>query len=161
VTDTDAMPIADAVLDVWQNDANQLYSVQDDAAHEAHLRGKFKTDKDGRYAFLGVRPVPYPIPSDGPVGEMLAATARHPWRPAHLHMIVSAEGYETLTTHIFDADSPYLNSDAVFAVKPSPLRRFVHHPADDPERPAQVVGDWWSVANEIVLTPSTDDTIRR
>ena len=159
VIDIDGIPIGNAVLDVWQNDANQLYGAQDDAAPEAHLRGKFKTDDDGSYAFLGVRPVAYPIPSDGPVGVMLTATARHPWRPAHLRMIVSAEGYETLTTHIFDADSPYLDSDAVFAVKPSLLRRFVHHTADDPERPAQVVGDWWPVVNEIVLTPWTDDTI--
>lgn len=156
VADIDGAPVVGAVLDVWQNDANRLYGIQDDAAPEAHLRGKFRTTDDGRYAFLGVRPVAYPIPSDGPVGAMLAATARHPWRPAHLHMIISATGYETLTTHIFDAESPYLASDAVFAVKPSLLRRFVHRVADDPERPPQVLGDWWSVANDIVLTPGRE-----
>ena len=145
-----------AELDVWQNDANELYGVQDDDAPEAHLRGKFRTRADGSYAFLGVRPVPYRIPSDGPVGEMLAASGRHPWRPAHLHMIVSAPGYQTLTTHIFDADSAYLESDAVFAVKPSLLRRFVRRTADDPERPAAVTGDWWSVQNDIVLAPLRD-----
>src|SRR3954471_1694385 len=145
-----------AELDVWQNDANELYGVQDDDAPEAHLRGKFRTRADGSYAFLGVRPVPYRIPSDGPVGEMLAASGRHPWRPAHLHMIVSAPGYQTLTTHIFDADSPYLDTDAVFAVKPSLLRRFAHRTSDDPEKPAAVTGSWWSVENDIVLAPSRE-----
>lgn len=139
----DRTPIPGAMLDVWQNDANRLYGVQDDNAPEAHLRARFRTRPDGAYAFLGVRPVPYPIPDDGPVGAMLAASARHSWRPAHIHMIVSAPGYETLTTHIFDADSPYLDSDAVFAVKPSLLRRFVRD------------GERWSVENDVVLAPAS------
>src|SRR5919204_1319183 len=99
VRDLDGVPIAGAEIDVWQNDATLLYGVQDPDAPEAHLRGRFRTRDDGSYAFLGVRPVPYPIPDDGPVGGMLTATGRHPWRPAHIHMIVSAAGYETLTTH--------------------------------------------------------------
>jgi hydroxyquinol 1,2-dioxygenase len=154
VRDLDGQPLGGAELDVWQNDANLLYGVQDPEAPEEHLRGRFRTRGDGRYAFLGVRPVPYPIPDDGPVGAMLAATGRHPWRPAHLHMIVSAPGYETLTTHFFDAESPYLDSDAVFAVKPSLLRQFVRRRADDPERPPSVTGDWWSVENDIALAVS-------
>jgi len=158
VRDVDGRPIAGAELDVWQNDATRLYGVQDPEAPEAHLRGRFRTREDGSYAFLGVRPVPYPIPDDGPVGAMLAATGRHPWRPAHLHMIVSAPGYATLTTHFFDAESPYLDSDAVFAVKPSLLRRFVHRRADDPERPPSVTGDWWSVENDIALAFSASET---
>jgi hydroxyquinol 1,2-dioxygenase len=151
VRDLDGRPIDGAELDVWQNDATLLYGVQDPEVPEAHLRGRFRARGDGSYAFVGVRPVPYPIPADGPVGAMLAATGRHPWRPAHLHMIVSAPGYETLATHFFDAESEYLDSDAVFAVKPSLLRRFVRRRADDPERPPCVTGDWWSVENEIVL----------
>jgi len=142
VLDLDGTPISDAMLDVWQNDANGLYGVQDNDAPEAHLRGRFRTRADGTYAFLGVRPMPYPIPDDGPVGAMLAASGRHPCRPAHIHMIVSARGYDTLTTHIFDAESPYLDSDAVFAVKPSLLRRFVRD------------GERWSVQNDIVLAPA-------
>jgi hydroxyquinol 1,2-dioxygenase len=142
VLDLDGHPIAGAMLDVWQNDANELYGVQDNDALEAHLRGRFRSRPDGAYAFLGVRPVPYRIPDDGPVGAMLAASGRHPWRPAHIHMIVAAPGYETLTTHIFDVDSPYLDSDAVFAVKPSLLRRFVRD------------GGRWSVENDIVLAPA-------
>jgi catechol 1,2-dioxygenase len=151
VRDLDGRPIGEAELDVWQNDATLLYGVQDPEAPEAHLRSRFRTRADGSYAFLGVRPVPYPIPDDGPVGAMLAATGRHPWRPAHLHMIVTAPGFETLTTHFFDAESAYLDSDAVFAVKPSLLRRFVRRQAGDPDRPPSVTGDWWSVENEIVL----------
>ena len=121
----DGTPIAGAELDVWQNGEDMLYAVQSPEAPEDHLRGRFRTDVEGRYAFIGVRPVPYPIPDDGPVGAMLSATGRHPWRPAHIHMIVRAPGYRTLTTHVFDAASQYLDSDAVFAVKPSLAREFV------------------------------------
>ncbi len=151
VLDLDGRPIGDASLDVWQNDATLLYGVQDPEAPEAHLRGRFRTRPDGGYAFLGVRPVAYPIPDDGPVGAMLAATGRHPWRPAHIHVIVSAPGYQTLTTHFFDADSDYLTSDAVFAVKPSLIRRFVERGAEDDDRPPSVTGRWWSMENDIVL----------
>lgn len=153
VTGTSGEPIAGAELDVWQNGDNRLYAVQDPDAPEEHLRGRFVTDDAGRYAFVAVRPVPYTIPADGPVGAMLAATGRHPWRPAHIHLIVRADGYVTLTTHIFDRESPYLDSDAVFAVKESLLRAFDERAADDPERPAGVDGRWYSVRNDIVLSP--------
>jgi hydroxyquinol 1,2-dioxygenase len=139
----DGTPLAGAELDVWQNDANELYGVQDDDVPESHLRGRFRTRADGSYAFLGVRPVPYRIPSDGPVGTMLAASGRHPWRPAHIHVIVSAPGYETVTTHVFDAASAYLDSDAVFAVKPSLFRDFIWSDVDRR----------WTVENDIVLAP--------
>jgi catechol 1,2-dioxygenase len=151
VTDTEATPVAGAELDVWQNDDNGLYAVQEAEGPEEHLRGRFRTREDGSYAFIGVRPTPYSIPSDGPVGRMLEATGRHPWRPAHIHMIVRADGFEPLTTHIFDAASPYLDSDAVFAVKPSLHREFLARSADDPHRPAGVTGDWCSVRNDLVL----------
>jgi catechol 1,2-dioxygenase len=98
--------------------------------------------------------VPYTIPADGPVGRMLAATGRHPWRPAHIHLIVRAAGYRTLATHVFDAASEFIGSDAVFAVKPSLLREFVPRRADDPDRPAGVEGPWFSVENELVLAPA-------
>lgn len=146
-------PIAGAELDVWQNGDNRLYAVQDPDAPETHLRGRFHTRDDGSYAFLAVRPVPYTIPADGPVGRMLADTGRHPWRPAHIHMIARAPGYRTLTTHVFDSSSDYLDSDAVFAVKRSLLRTFVRRAADDPQTPAGVVGGWYSVENDLVLAP--------
>lgn len=157
VLDTGGRPIAGAELDVWQNGADMLYAVQRPEAPEDHLRGRYITREDGSYAFVAVRPVPYPIPHDGPVGKMLAATGRHPWRPAHIHMIVRAPGYRTVTTHVFDATSEYLDSDAVFAVKPSLLRRFEERSADDPQRPPGIEGDWVSVENDIRLAPGGDE----
>ncbi|MGH8860301.1 MAG: dioxygenase [Jatrophihabitantaceae bacterium] len=151
VLDVSGEPITGAEVDVWQNGADMLYAVQRPEAEEDHLRGRYYTREDGSYAFVAVRPVPYPIPDDGPVGRMLAATGRHPWRPAHIHMIVRAPGYRTVTTHIFDRASEYLDSDAVFAVKPSLLRDFIVRAADDPERPDGVEGDWVSVENDLVL----------
>ena len=146
--------IAGAELDVWQNGDNRLYAVQDPDAPEAHLRGRFRTRDDGSYAFLAVRPVPYTIPDDGPVGKMLGATSRHPWRPAHIHLIVRAPGHRTLVTHVFDGSSDYLDSDAVFAVKPSLVREFVRREPGDTESPPGVDGPWWDVANDLVLAPA-------
>jgi hydroxyquinol 1,2-dioxygenase len=148
-------PVAGAELDIWQNGDDRLYAVQDPDAPEDHLRGRFRTRDDGSYAFLGVRPVPYPIPDDGPVGSMLSATGRHAWRPAHIHAVVRAPGYQTLVTHIFDCESEYLDSDTVFGVKPSLLRRFERHDAEDPERPPGVERAWCSLECEIALAPGT------
>src|SRR5437764_14640722 len=131
VLDLDGKPVAGALLDVWQTQTNGLYDAQDESADELHMRGKFRTDAEGRYLIRTVRPVNYPIPSDGPVGRMLKATGRHPWRPAHTHFVVSAEGYDPVTTHIFDRIDPYLQSDAVFAVKDSLICDFVDHPTPD------------------------------
>jgi catechol 1,2-dioxygenase len=153
VVDPAGNPVAGAELDVWQNGENRLYAVQDPEAEEDHLRGVFRTRDDGTFAFVAVRPTPYTIPHDGPVGRMLQSTGRHPWRPAHIHMIVRAPGHRTLTTHIFDAESDYLDSDAVFAVKPSLVRHFEARPADDPERPDGVAGEWYSVQSDVVLVP--------
>ncbi len=155
VRDTAGRPIAGAELDIWQNGADELYAVQRPEAPEDHLRARMHTRADGSYAFLGVRPVPYAIPHDGPVGHMLKLTGRHPWRPAHIHMIVRADGYRTVTTHIFDADSEYLDSDAVFAVKPSLVRECVIHAADDPQTPPGITGEWVSVHNDMVLAPAS------
>jgi catechol 1,2-dioxygenase len=155
ILSVDGKPL-DAELDVWQNGDNRLYAVQDPEAPEDHLRGRFRTRADGSYAFLAVRPVPYPIPDDGPVGRMLSATGRHPWRPAHIHMIARAAGHRTVTTHIFDEASEYLDSDAVFAVKSSLLRGFERRSADDPEKPAGVEGEWVSLECDIVLAPGDE-----
>ena len=127
VLDLDGKPIAGAVLDVWQAQSNGLYDSQDKNPDQLHMRGKFRTDSDGRYLLRTVQPVHYPIPSDGPVGAMLKATGRHPWRPAHIHFVVMADGYEAVTTHIFDRADPYLESDAVFAVKDSLICDFLRH----------------------------------
>lgn len=153
VLDRAGQPIVGARVDVWQNGADMLYAVQDPDAPPHHLRGVFTTDTDGGFSFVGVRPVDYPIPDDGPVGRMLAATGRHPWRPAHLHLIVSANGYRPVTTHLFDDDSRYLNSDAVFGVKASLIKHFTHHPAGSADRPSGVGADqvWYSVDHDFVL----------
>mgnify|MGYP001409813482 CR=1 FL=1 len=117
VLDRDGRPIPGALLDVWQTAPNGLYDVQDPDQPEFSLRGRFRTGADGAYSFRTVRPVSYPVPTDGPVGRLLQALGRHPYRPAHLHFIVSAPDCERLTTHIFIAGDPYLESDAVFGVK--------------------------------------------
>jgi protocatechuate 3,4-dioxygenase beta subunit len=119
-------PIAGATLDVWQNAATGYYAVQQpDVQPATNLRGRYRSDADGRFHIRTVRPVPYPIPDDGPVGKLAAATGRHPWRAAHIHAIVSANGYLPVVTHVFDSQSDYLDSDAVFGVKQSLIRDFV------------------------------------
>jgi hydroxyquinol 1,2-dioxygenase len=151
VVDVEGTPIAGAEIDVWQNGPNQLYAIQDAAAPHDHLRGKFQTQSDGTYAFLAIRPTPYPIPDDGPVGAMLRATGRSPWRPAHIHVAVAAPGYQSLITHIFDSASDFLDGDAVFAVKPSLIKTFVERDATDPARPDGINDQWFSAEVDFVL----------
>lgn len=130
VKDEAGDPIADAVVDVWQNAATGFYAVQQpDEQPSTNLRGRYRTDDQGRYEIRTVKPVPYPIPDDGPVGKLLGETGRHPWRAAHIHVKASAEGYEPLTSHIFDRQSDYLDSDTVFGVKDSLIEDFV--PGED------------------------------
>lgn len=153
VLDMEGRPIPGAELDLWQNDADMLYAVQKEEGPEGHLRGRYRVRDDGSFAFIAVRPVPYPIPNDGPVGKMLDATGRHPWRPAHIHAIVRAPGFRTTVTHFFDEESEYLDTDTVFAVKPSLLRTFVERSPDDPERPPGIDGPWVSMESDVVLVP--------
>jgi hydroxyquinol 1,2-dioxygenase len=131
VLDLDGQPIANALLDVWQADSSGHYDSQYPDTSELHLRGKFRTDKNGQFLIRTTLPVAYPIPTDGPVGKMLKATNRHPWRPAHIHFVVSAEGYEPVTTHIFESTDKYLKSDTVFAVKDSLICNFERHESTD------------------------------
>ena len=124
VTDLAGLPLDGATLDVWQASGNGLYDTQDPQQPPFNLRGIFRTGPDGRFEFRTVRPASYPVPADGPVGDLLRGSARHGWRAAHVHAIVSAPGYRPVTTHIFDAQNPYLDSDTVFGVKDSLIRRF-------------------------------------
>ena len=128
VLDVKGNPIKGALIDVWQTDANGLYDIQDSGEIAGNLRGRFISDEDGSYEFRTIRPVPYPIPNDGPVGNMLRAVGRHEWRAAHIHAIVSANKYRSVTTHIFDRTSKYLDSDTVFGVKGSLIKDFVSQP---------------------------------
>jgi protocatechuate 3,4-dioxygenase beta subunit len=137
VTGPDGEPLAGALVDVWQANADGFYDVQQpDVQPERNLRGLFTTDHDGRFRFRTIVPRYYPIPDDGPVGQLLTATNRHPYRPAHVHFIATAPGYRPVTTHLFVDDSPYLDSDAVFGVKESLVRKFPL--IDDPARAAEV-----------------------
>tara|TARA_B110000503_G_C7135905_1_gene408771 strand:+ start:680 stop:1516 length:837 start_codon:yes stop_codon:yes gene_type:complete len=125
VLDIEGNPVVGAVIDVWQTDANGKYDIQDSSDVAGNLRGRFKSDADGRYEFKTIRPVPYPIPADGPVGKMLRSVNRHEWRAAHIHAIVEAAGFTSVTTHIFDKDSDFLDSDTVFGVKGSLIKTFI------------------------------------
>jgi hydroxyquinol 1,2-dioxygenase len=129
VVDVNNQPIAGAMLDVWQTDGEGVYDVQRPGGNEHYARGKFTTGVDGRYGFKTVKPVSYPIPTDGPVGKMLLGMGRHPYRPAHVHVIASAPGYERVATHLFVEGDAYLDSDAVFGVKHSLVVNFKAHSA--------------------------------
>ncbi len=129
VLDVDGKPIAGAVLDVWQTDGEGYYDVQRQGGNEHYARGKFTTGADGRYGFRTIKPVSYPVPTDGPVGKMLLGMGRHPYRPAHVHVIATAPGYDRVATHLFVEGDEYLDSDAVFGVKHSLVVEFKDHPA--------------------------------
>lgn len=132
VTDLDGTPLEGVRIDVWSDNEDGFYDVQQPGVQPAHNnRGVFVTGKDGRYWFQGIRPVSYPIPDDGPVGQLLAQLGRHPYRPAHMHFIISRAGFETVITHTFVAGDAYLDSDAVFGVKQSLIATFV--PVQDGE----------------------------
>jgi catechol 1,2-dioxygenase len=118
-------PIAGARVDVWSDNADGFYDVQQPGIQPQHNnRGVFITGADGRYSFVGIKPVSYPIPDDGPVGQMLGHLGRHPFRPAHMHYLVTAEGFERLVTHTFVGGDKYLESDAVFGVKTTLIAPF-------------------------------------
>jgi len=119
VRDLDRNPISGAELDVWETASNGFYDVQDDQQSEMNMRGLFTTGDDGRYEIVATRPVDYTIPGDGPGGDLLFGNGRHNWRPAHFHFVVSAPGYRSVITHLFDSESKYLDGDAVFGVRDS------------------------------------------
>lgn len=123
VAGQDRTPLAGARLDVWQTSPEGLYDVQNRSIPRGHLRGAFMTDPNGTYCFETVVPHSYPIPTDGPVGDLLAAQGRHPYRPAHIHFMIRTPGYRPLVTHLFMDRDPYLDSDAVFGVKPELIVR--------------------------------------
>jgi catechol 1,2-dioxygenase len=136
VTGPDGEPAAGAQVDVWQASADGFYDVQQPGIQpDRNLRGLFTVDGEGRFWFRTIVPRYYPIPDDGPVGALLRATGRHPFRPAHIHFLISAPGYRPVTTHLFVDGSPYLDSDAVFGVKDSLVRSFPW--VDDPEEAAR------------------------
>jgi catechol 1,2-dioxygenase len=152
VLDTAGRPIANALLDVWQANSEGFYDSQLPNPEQLKMRGKFRSDKDGRFVVKTARPVHYQIPTDGPVGRMLKASNRHGWRPAHVHFVVSADGYEPVTTHIFDSIDPYLAGDAVFGVKESLITEFTEHTAPtDESKKLGITGPFVTAEFDFVL----------
>jgi len=130
IKDTIGNPIAGATIDIWQTAPNGLYSSQDPEQDTYSFHALFTSDEEGRYGFTTVRPVSYTVPTDGPVGDILNATGRHPWRPSHLHYIVKAEGYRNLVTEVFPDDDPYLDEDTVFGVREDLVMTYIQHPPE-------------------------------
>ncbi len=152
VRDIEGRPIAGAIIDTWQADDDGLYDVQIPGLEGHRARGSLRTDPEGRFWFKSVLPVAYPIPTDGPVGAMLLATGRHPWRPAHVHFMIQATGYEPLTTHVFRDGDAYLDSDTVFGVRASLLAEFLAHaPGTGPH--AAEPGRYYTLDFGFVLPP--------
>lgn len=131
IRDTAGNPIPGAELDIWQTAPNGLYASQDDEQDTYSFHGLMTVGADGRYAFTTVKPVEYTVPSDGPVGDILRACGRHPWRPSHLHYIVTAPGFQPLVTEIFPDDDPYLDQDTVFGVRSDLVMHYTERPASE------------------------------
>jgi protocatechuate 3,4-dioxygenase beta subunit len=156
VLNPEGRPLAGALLDVWQASADGFYDVQLPHLTEMNLRGKFHTDAEGRYVFRSIKPSFYPIPGDGPVGQIIKAAGRHPYRPAHIHFIVSAVGYEPITTELFVEGDPYLDSDAVFGVRNSLVVDFVRHESAEEAARYGVTVPFYTVEYDFVLQPVMD-----
>ena len=152
VRDAEGKPIPGALIDVWQASPVGLYENQDPDQDDMNLRGRFRADDAGNWHVRSVKPAGYPIPMDGPVGELLRAQHRPHYRPAHVHFMVSAPGYQTLVTQVFLDDCPHLETDVTFSVVQSLIGDFVRH--DDPaEAPGPVEGPWYSLAYDFTLRP--------
>jgi hydroxyquinol 1,2-dioxygenase len=148
-------PVAGARIEVWQADDEGLYDVQRAELDHARARGHLWSDHEGRFWFWTVKPTAYPIPVDGPVGELLAAADRDVMRPAHVHFMVEAAGFQKLITHVFVAGDPYLGADAVFGVKRSLVAAFERHDAGTAPDGKVLDGPYHTAAYDLVLAPST------
>lgn len=157
VSDVEGNPVAGARLEVWEADDEGLYDVQHPDGRTSG-RGHLFTDDDGRYSFWCVRPTPYPIPDDGPVGDLLKAAGRGPMRPAHVHFMVTAPGARTLVTHVFAAGDPHLHDDAVFGVKPSLVVGLQDQPAGEGPGGRQLAEPWCRFTFDIVLDTQSDSS---
>lgn len=159
VKDPDGQPIPGAKLDIWQTAPNGLYSSQDPDQETYSFHGLQTVGDDGRYAFTTVKPVEYTVPSDGPVGDILRACGRHPWRPSHLHFIAEAEGFQPLVTEVFPEDDQYLDQDTVFGVREDLVMRYQAMPAGSfPDAGFDLSGkvpdDYLKVEFDLTLVPA-------
>jgi len=150
VVDPDGKPIEGVEVDVWQSSPVGLYENQDDTQADMNLRGKFLTDADGRFGFRSVKPAGYPVPTDGPVGDMLRAQSRHPYRPAHVHFLGYRPGFKTLITQVFVDDDQHLNSDVVFGVTRALIGDFRRHDSGAPPAP-EVKAPWYTFDYTFVM----------
>jgi hydroxyquinol 1,2-dioxygenase len=153
VRSVEGEPVPGANLEIWQADEDGLYDVQYADLDEARGRGHLQADDQGRYWFWTVHPEAYPIPTDGPVGELLDATRRSPMRPAHIHFMVTADGYQTLITHVFDESDQYLDTDAVFGVRSSLLANFEHREGGEAPDGRSMDGAWSTTEFDLILAP--------
>jgi catechol 1,2-dioxygenase len=150
--DTAGKPVADAEVDVWQSSTEGYYENQDPVQADMNLRGKFSTDQDGRIDFRTIKPAGYPIPVDGPVGELLRAQGRHNMRPAHIHFLASKDGFKTLISQVYDPEDPVLETDVQFGVTRHLIGDFVRHetgPAPAPD----INGPWYSLDYTFTMEP--------
>ncbi len=154
VTDDEGKPLPGALLDIWSGDGEGTYDMQVEGAGMA-ARARLRTDAEGRYWFWSIRPSYYPVPMDGPVGRMLERMGRHPYRPGHIHMKVSAPGHVELTTHLFVAGSPYIDSDAVFGVRDSLVVEFEQHQPGEATDGRSIKQAYWSAHFDFRLSPTT------
>jgi hydroxyquinol 1,2-dioxygenase len=154
VLSVDGRPLENAVLDIWSGDGEGNYDMQMPEQTGMKARGRIRTDAEGRYWFRSIRPTFYPVPTDGPVGRMLRKMRRHPYRPGHIHMIVSAPRHLPVTTHLFVAGSQYLDSDAVFGVKKSLLAQFDRHPPGVGPNGERMDTPFYTVNYEFRLMPA-------
>jgi len=156
IVDLAGKAIAGAEVDVWQADDDGLYDVQrPELGDTRRARGVLHSDADGTVRFRTVTPTAYPVPTDGPVGRMLLASGRHPWRPAHLHFRIRAPGFQTLVTHIFRDNDPYLDSDVVFGVRSSLIGDFVRHDAGTAPDGTKVAVPFYRLNQTFRLAPAT------
>lgn len=155
VVGPDGRAVANARIEVWQADEDGFYDVQYPGEDTHRARGVLHSLPDGRYHFRSIVAEPYPIPHDGPVGKMLEALGRHPWRPAHLHFMITAPGYERLVTHVFREGDRYLDSDAVFGVRSSLVADWVEHPAGVAPDGSSVDVPFCTLEYDFVLNPAS------
>ncbi len=149
-------PVGGALLDIWQSDEAGHYDIQLPDTGGKRLRARLHTGEDGSYYFRTIKPASYPVPTDGPVGLILDRMGRHPMRPAHIHFIVAASGFETLVTHLFVEGDPYLESDVVFAVKDSLVVPFERVDSEVEARTVGLKAPFYRVSYDFVLRPSND-----
>jgi len=155
VLDQAGAPIAGAEVDVWHSSPEGLYEQQDPKQAEMNLRGKFVTDAEGRFGFRSVKPAGYPIPIDGPVGDLLRVAGRHNMRPAHLHFLIFKPGFKTLISQVYVKGDPHLDTDVQFGVTRALVGDYVRHDTAAGERaPAgDVTGEWYSFDQTFVMEP--------